>query len=371
MARLAQDWRVRRDIASRMLTLIEGRHGSFYQFEKQLRATDAALASTVHNWLPPFRQKERKEMRQQDWEKIRLPNVGSLLAFCRALGVRAGYVLDGEAPEDRWELPAGATVTEALAAALSKAASRRARRHIEVSAAQARGLFEDMVGDVVAQHRVRTLVERKHAKQQRAKLETVQDAAFAVREALPHTASGAQALDALDDLVRHARSSLAAQAERDRLVTLAFEALDASRRMPAFYLDPSSGDDSVSQPGVGDEDINPVEAQRGTNALMPPSDTAGTRGRSHQRLGKDERPLAEAAPDRSNKKVVGQPSGSTAAQSRHPVRSFTATIPPNDAVKQAMEAVKRERERLNFPAPYTPERLGRGKKLRAKRRGAR
>jgi len=103
----------------------------------------------------------------------------------------------------------------------------------------------------------------------------------------------------------------------------------------------------------------------------PPSDTAGTRGRFHQRLGKDERPLVEAEPDRSNKKVVSQPSGSTATQPRHSVRSFTATTPLSDAARQAMEAVQRERERLNFPAPYTPERLGRGKKLRAKRRGAR
>ena len=106
MARRTHDYRVKRDISTRLQQIIDERFESLYGFSQAMKAQKkAALASTVRGWLPPqglWKAKpDGKAVRRVDWEAVKIPDCSTLIEFCDALSVRADYILLGDGTPSR------------------------------------------------------------------------------------------------------------------------------------------------------------------------------------------------------------------------------------------------------------------------------
>jgi hypothetical protein len=92
---------MRREIATRLLGLIEAEFGTRTQFRKEMKRRGLAQhESTIVGWLPPQKRWREKPagtaMRPVDWTAIGLPDPEVLVKICREFRWSADYILLGE-----------------------------------------------------------------------------------------------------------------------------------------------------------------------------------------------------------------------------------------------------------------------------------
>jgi hypothetical protein len=213
MARRTHDYRLKRDISTRLQQIIDERFESLYGFSQAMEAQKkAALASTVRGWLPPQKlwkaKPNGKAVRRVDWEAVKIPDCSTLIEFCDALSVRADYILLGDGTPSRGQSRAKPELEQDIASHLVEALKADGYEQWSASDVDGAGVLRDAVASAKAEARTHQQKMERLPGRMVAQLGGALDQVWEMSRHLPKTPEATQQLRTLVTTVALLESSL-------------------------------------------------------------------------------------------------------------------------------------------------------------------